>query len=122
MRKLFVYGTLKKGFRWHDSFMTNCTFVKSTIIKGFKLHNYVDGNYPIMIRSHNPLDSVYGEIYSVPDDHTWWAILRLERDYTAIEIGPDIWTFIAPEGTLLHRVAIKEPEVERENYVYVYKG
>ena len=122
MYRVFVYGTLKRGFRWHDSFMTNCTFLRSTIIKGFKLHNYVNGSYPIMVQSDNPLDAVYGEVYSVPDEHTWWAILRLEQDYMPVEIEPYLWAFVAPEGTLLHRVAVNEPEVKKELGVYVYTG
>lgn len=63
---VFVYGTLKKGFR-ANNILEDCEFIGKEVIKGFSMYNYMD-KFPFIVRTDNKEDIVCGEIYLVPID------------------------------------------------------
>ena len=66
MKDIFVYGTLKKGFRNHH-FLDGATFLTdATLTNGWKMLHL--GGFPGMVKSDDPMDEVEGEVYRVSDD------------------------------------------------------
>lgn len=63
--KIFVYGTLKKGFRNHDRFCGNAIGIEPATVNG-KLYDTGWG-FPAMQLSDNPDDIVHGEIITLPE-------------------------------------------------------
>ena len=63
--KIFVYGTLKKGFRNHDRFCGNAISIEPAMVNG-KLYDTGWG-FPAMQLSDNPDDIVHGEIITIPE-------------------------------------------------------
>ncbi len=118
MRQVFVYGTLKRGYRWHF-LLKSAKYLGDRVIPGFKLINYTHGNYPIMLVSSEVEDLVYGEMYEV-DDATWKQLLLLERGYAPTEVQQDLFAFVAEEDTKLYDLALQYPEVTKKLGVYVY--
>jgi gamma-glutamylcyclotransferase (GGCT)/AIG2-like uncharacterized protein YtfP len=58
---LFVYGTLKKGYRLHR-FLEGARFLGDAQLKGFNMYNL--GSYPGIVRDE-AAGTVSGEIYDV---------------------------------------------------------
>lgn len=84
--KIFVYGTLKKGFRNHDRFCGNAIGIEPATVNGI-LYDTGCG-FPAMQLSDNPDDLVHGEIITLPEADLP-AIDRLEgvpRLYQRIEV------------------------------------
>lgn len=84
--KIFVYGTLKKGFRNHDRFCGNAISIEPVTVNG-RLYDTGWG-FPAMQLSDNPDDIVHGEIITLPEADLP-AIDRLEgvpRLYQRIEV------------------------------------
>ena len=84
--KIFVYGTLKKGFRNHDRFCGNAISIELATVNG-RLYDTGWG-FPAMQLSDNPDDIVHGEIITIPEADLP-AIDRLEgvpRLYQRVEI------------------------------------
>lgn len=84
--KIFVYGTLKKGFRNHDRFCGNAISIEPATVNG-KLYDTGWG-FPAMQLSDNPDDIVHGEIINLPEADLP-AIDRLEgvpRLYQRVEV------------------------------------
>lgn len=63
--KIFVYGTLKKGFRNHDRFCGNAVSIEPATVNG-RLYDTGWG-FPAMQLSRNPGDIVRGEIITIPE-------------------------------------------------------
>ena len=95
MFKLFVYGTLKRGF-WNDWHLSNSDLLESGYtITGYKL---VENGIPFMLP--NADTSVKGEIYSIhPNDIQ--GVFELEYGYIFAPIGmyegETLYAFIFPE-------------------------
>lgn len=84
--KIFVYGTLKKGFRNHDRFCGNAISIELATVNG-RLYDTGWG-FPAMQLSDNPDDIVHGEIITIPEADLP-AIDRLEgvpRLYQRVEV------------------------------------
>jgi gamma-glutamylcyclotransferase (GGCT)/AIG2-like uncharacterized protein YtfP len=65
MRRIFVYGTLKRGFCRHDA-LSNQTFLGIAITKpNYKLFDL--GSYPGLVFAEQG-KSIQGELYDVDDD------------------------------------------------------
>ncbi len=69
MNKVFVYGSLKKGYSNH-AVMGDSTFIKEASLKGFCMHSL--GAYPALVpQVFNPDNEhpqiVHGELYEVSD-------------------------------------------------------
>lgn len=63
--RLFVYGSLKKGFFNHKRFgFDKLNFLGEKVIKGYALINL--GQYPGMVNA-DPESTVKGEIYEIDD-------------------------------------------------------
>lgn len=78
MRRIFVYGSLRRGEFNHDRFKGfGDTLIATGTVAGALLKNL--GPYPAIIASSNDLDRVVGEVYEIPDDLAE-VIDRFERD------------------------------------------
>ena len=58
--KVFVYGTLKRGFRLNP-YMENSKFLAEDTLKGFDI--YSNGSFPMIVRGQG---EVKGEVFEVP--------------------------------------------------------
>ena len=63
MNKVFVYGTLKSGFRLHH-LLNGAAFIGSDVVDGYTLFDSGYG-YPIAAKATS--EFVSGEVYSVTD-------------------------------------------------------
>src|SRR5262245_2875894 len=67
MRRIFVYGSLRKGESNHHRFEGfGKTLVATGTVAGFLLKDL--GDYPAAIPSSNDRDRIVGEVYEIPDD------------------------------------------------------
>lgn len=66
MNKIFVYGTLKKGYGNHR-FVEKSKFLNYGVIKGYKLYHTPYG-FPAIFKSNDEEDFVVGEVYEVDED------------------------------------------------------
>ncbi len=98
MAVVFVYGTLKKGFRL-PSYLENSKFLGEGYIEGYDMYK-IDW-YPVIVKGNG---NVYGEIYEVDDE--------ILKNLDAVE----------DEGILYKRIKekVKIKEKELEAFVYVY--
>ncbi len=62
MHKVFVYGTLKKGFKLHHH-LENAKFLGEGFIWGYDLYNV--GWYPAAIKGTG---KIFGELYEMDDE------------------------------------------------------
>lgn len=91
-RRLFVYGSLRKGEHNHTHLMEDQTFITQGIIRGVELVSL--GSYPAIIPSADTSKVVVGEIYDV-DDKTFPRIDDMEigagyrLNGVSVEIGDD---------------------------------
>jgi len=60
--RLFVYGTLKRGFSNHN-ILKNSLFIEEDSINGFQMHDM--GNFPGITKKRNSV--VYGEVYEIDE-------------------------------------------------------
>lgn len=102
--KVFVYGTLKKGFHNHRC-LEGAAFVKEAILaQSFRM--YDTGGFPIILPASEDKPGYFptGEIYELPEGRQGELILaRLDR--------------LESEGCMYHRRVV--PTVE-DGDVYVY--
>lgn len=63
---LFVYGTLKKGFGANDLLQPATLVAEDVPIRGFSM--YSNGSFPMVVKSRNPKDTVYGEIWEIHEN------------------------------------------------------
>lgn len=64
MKKIFVYGTLKKGGSLHDYYLWKSEFVKKDFVRG---ELYALCGLPFLIVGKNRTSRVPGEVYNVKD-------------------------------------------------------
>lgn len=106
-QKVFVYGTLKKGFGNHTHYLGSSKFLSAAAIEGIMFHL---GGFPAINLSEK-FSRIHGELYEV----TWDQILRMDqlegvgRDFydriearvepygiKAGEALPIVWTYVFP--------------------------
>ena len=75
--KIFVYGTLKKGYALNNE-LRDSKFIGNGIIKGYKM--YSNGYFP-MITKGDKSNAVTGEIYEVSDEETLRVLDMIEGAY-----------------------------------------
>lgn len=98
--KVFVYGTLKRGYG-NNALLAKAKFIEKRVLPGFKLYN---AGFPVARES--PGDSIVGEVFEISKDdkNTLQWLDRLEsngRMYNRTEAGdvqlyvghPDYWDF-----------------------------
>ena len=66
MKKVFVYGTLKKGGALHGN-LARSEFVGEAELSGFEMYN-VGGWFPAIVKTDNKDPKVKGEIYKIDDE------------------------------------------------------
>lgn len=90
IRKVLVYGTLKRGQRLHY-ILGHSKYLRQYKMYGYTL--YSNGSYPLAIES-SPKDYIKGELYRV-DYHTWSRLCCIERPagYRVVE-KDEIWFFV----------------------------
>ena len=108
MHKVFVYGSLKKGFG-NSVYLNNSKFIKEDRARGFKMVSL--GSFPGAIRSENQNDMIYGELYEV-DDKTLRNLDALEgysqsysdnfytREVINLISGEECFIYTLPESYL----------------------
>lgn len=63
--KVFVYGTLRQGFRYHSYLLrSGARYLGNGRIRG---HLYDLGEYPGALSSSSPYDRIEGELFELPD-------------------------------------------------------
>jgi gamma-glutamylcyclotransferase (GGCT)/AIG2-like uncharacterized protein YtfP len=103
--KVFVYGTLKKGYGNHERHLRNAKFLGVGVINGIMFHL---GGYPAINISDN-FCQIKGEVYQC----SWEDILEMDKleghpsFYTRIEVAmvgyPKVWTYIMERNRLSGR-------------------
>ena len=96
--KVFVYGTLKKGYG-NNGRLRNATFVEEAIIPGIKLYYSWDrGGFPVAQKEET--SRVKGEIWDISgkyQEETLRGLDALEGNgymYNREEIQDGLWTYI----------------------------
>jgi gamma-glutamylcyclotransferase (GGCT)/AIG2-like uncharacterized protein YtfP len=80
MTKIFVYGTLKRGFRAH-SLMKGATFLREAITKErFQLYDV--GSFPSIAEDPDKKGGVKGELFDATDE-----VMKVTDRYECIEDG-----------------------------------
>lgn len=99
MSKVFIYGSLKKGFFNHArfDFDKKTKFLGNAILKGAKMYDL--GSYPCIVLTSNKTDVVHGELYEYLDSECEEKIKNMElgAGYTEVEVdisGEKYKTFI----------------------------
>jgi len=72
--KLLVYGTLKKGYYNHDTFLSTAKYLGERKVHGYTLYSL--GSYPTAVKEKDSY--INGELYEV-DNNTMHSILWMER-------------------------------------------
>lgn len=75
MKKLFVYGTLKKGGSLHDYYLSDSEFVKKDFVRG---ELYAHFGLPFLVLGKNRTSKVPGEIYKV-DEKVFNEVKEMEE-------------------------------------------
>lgn len=81
--KLFVYGTLKKGFRLHN-YLGNSKLLGEDTLKGFDI--YSNGTYPMIVRGES---IVKGEVYEVPVSLFVSTLDLIESEYNRVKVNTE---------------------------------
>lgn len=84
-RKIFVYGTLRKGNYNHVylHFNLKTKYLGTTILKKAKMFNL--GYYPCVVLTGNPTETVVGELYEFIDPEFEDLIRQMELSARYIE-------------------------------------
>lgn len=97
MTKIFVYGTLKKGYHNHY-LLSEAEFLQEKVLSGFKLYYaYGKNSFPVaMISSDGQF--IAGEVYKIPenDKNTIINLDRLEGNGFAYQrtLVDDTWIYV----------------------------
>lgn len=105
MPRLFVYGTLKKGFRNHHFLKGARLLSDEAEMEGFLLHL---GGYPGMIDGHG---IVHGELYEITED----MLPALDR----LEGVPVLFQRNWIEGAYVY---FYQPMMELRDYDFIESG
>ncbi len=87
--KVFVYGSLKRGFLYH-SFLETSEFLGNAHIMGYDLYDL--GSYPAILKSKDDKSKVYGEVYEVDQE----TLRRLDK----LEIEEDDYIRVSEKAML----------------------
>lgn len=101
--RVFVYGTLMKGFR-NNHYLEQAKYICDAKITGYDL--YKVSTYPGIVKSQDSAKIVYGELYEINDD----ILVKLDE--------------LEEEGDLYIRIKEKiynqQNNAIREAYIYIY--
>jgi len=98
--KIFVYGTLKRGYG-NNRLLQNAKFVGEKTLEGYKLYN---AGFPVARQSYG--DRVQGEVFEIADSDTMTLQLidflesngrmydRTEHEDVSLYVGhPEYWNY-----------------------------
>ena len=103
MNRVFVYGTLMKGYSNHQGILSGCSFIGKGELEGYRLYNL--GWYPGIVPMAG--EATKGEVYQVDEP----VISKMDR--------------LEGEGSLYIRKNVKillESGQSVDTYVYVWNG
>ena len=109
MKKLFVYGTLKKDYSLHDYYLKTSEFIKKDFVRG---ELYALYGLPFLVVGKDRVSKVPGEVYNV-NSKVFDEIKKMEEDagYKIVEVltvGKDsVYTFSYDESITLAGKRIK---------------
>lgn len=66
MPKLYVYGTLRRGFGLHSA-LKGANFIKTVELVGFKMYDNI--GFPYVVKTGSPSQKVTAELFEITDDH-----------------------------------------------------
>jgi gamma-glutamylcyclotransferase (GGCT)/AIG2-like uncharacterized protein YtfP len=115
MNKLFVYGSLRSGFRSpaYEYISRYFTFVANAKVRG---ELYDLGSYPAGIKS-NGNKFIIGELYSITNENEFaWAMGQLD-DYEGVSVESDEVQLYKRELTEVHYDDTVTPA-----WIYWYNG
>ena len=87
MKRIIVYGTLKRGFVNYNALLKNANFKGSTKIEGYQMYSFI--YFPVIIHTNNPEDKVFVECYEVTDE-VFKKIDTMERGAGYITINETV--------------------------------
>lgn len=111
--KLFVYGTLKEGFRLHYVLKGSKKLEGQRIINGFKLIPMP--GFPAAVL--DPDSSISGEVYEVTDENVIKSLDRIESGYDKTKTN-DVFIYILKEHNKKFSIPEWEEKILVENNVY----
>lgn len=98
MKRIFVYGTLKRGYG-NNRLLDAAEFLEAKVIHGLKIYySWGNSGFPVAQRDLN--SSTLGEVYNLPDEVADAIIRRLDGlegngfMYNREEIEPNLQTYI----------------------------
>jgi gamma-glutamylcyclotransferase (GGCT)/AIG2-like uncharacterized protein YtfP len=86
--KLFVYGTLKRGYGL-NRYLKTSDFLGVEVVEGFTL--YSNGGFPYMVKGDGV---VYGEVYEVSDKDVMDILDVIEGAYRRENIKDDVQAYV----------------------------
>jgi len=104
MKKVFVYGTLKKGGALHGN-LAKSKFIGEAELSGFEMYN-VGGWFPAIIKVDDKDSKVKGEVYEVDDT----TATRLD----SVEGYPDLYQKEETEHGIVY--FMEDAEKVRKNH------
>lgn len=126
--KVFVYGTLMRGNREHENFLSEAQFAGNFVAEGFQLFDF--GSYPRVI--HSEIDKIKGELYII-DSKTLEKLDELEDEGNLyirklISVSNDnnevqeAYTYVynknVPQNVKVHFENQSKVEIKRSDYVW----
>lgn len=126
--KVFVYGTLMRGYRDHEKFLSEAKFAGNFIAEGFQLFDF--GSYPRVI--HSEIDKIYGELYIIDsntlakldilEDEGNLYIRKLIRVFNDNNEIQEAYTYVynknVPKNVKVHFENQSNVEIKRNDYVW----
>lgn len=116
MRKIriFVYGTLKRGF-YNHYLIENEKFLGEHCVYGYTLYEVPGFAYPFMVKSDGGF--VKGEVWEVAMD-VFEIIRRMEESagYRVKSIGKNLFAFVFPKSQLPENAVVIGCEWHRTDW------
>jgi gamma-glutamylcyclotransferase (GGCT)/AIG2-like uncharacterized protein YtfP len=113
LRWFAFYGSLRKGMVNHQAYEPFLNFHFNTVLSGYKM--FALPEYPYVIKSHNPNDSIVVEVHEILDEQVSSEIHEME-----ISVGYEWETVLIGERNVLlyyFREAGNEKEVKGGDWV-----
>lgn len=96
--RIFVYGTLKRGF-FNNDLLRDSTFLGEANLLGYRLYTFKNGGPPVIVEEGHEY-FVTGELWEV-DDKTLASLDRLEGHpnlYRRATVATNTMAYVWPHG------------------------
>lgn len=98
LERVFVYGTLKRGFGNGERLLSNARFIGVDSLQNFLMYS-LGGAFPAIVPTDDPARIVHGEVFEVTPDE-FQSLDRLEgypsfydRMRTVTRKGENVWVY-----------------------------